>query len=51
MILNAAQMVEAERAAFAAGDAVRPAAGATPLLRQGPWGNQEMPLVDATPGL
>ena len=38
-------------AAFAAGDAARPAAGAAPLLRQGPWGNQGMPLVDATPGL
>ena len=38
-------------AAFAAGDAARPAAGAAPLLRQGPWGNQAMPLVDATPGL
>lgn len=38
-------------AAFAAGDAARPAAGAAPLLRQGPWGNAQMPLVDATPGL
>ena len=38
-------------AAFAAGEAARPAAGAAPLLRQGPWGNQAMPLVDATPGL
>jgi len=38
-------------AAFAAGDAARPAPGATPLLRQGPWGNAQMPLVDATPGL
>jgi hypothetical protein len=38
-------------AAFAAGDAARPGPGATPLLRQGPWGNAQMPLVDATPGL
>lgn len=38
-------------AAFAAGDAVRPRAGAAPILVGGAWGNAEMPMVDATRGL
>ena len=32
-------------AAFAAGDGVRPAAGAAPLLAPGAWGDAELPLV------
>ena len=35
-------------AAFAAGEAARPAPDASPLLKRGAWGNIEMPMVDAT---
>jgi predicted dienelactone hydrolase len=35
-------------AAFAAGEAARPAPDAPPLLKRGAWGNTEMPMVDAT---
>ena len=35
-------------AAFAAGSAVRPAAGAAPLLAPGAWGDAELPLVPVT---
>jgi hypothetical protein len=38
-------------AAFRAGDAVRPSAGAPPLLLPGAWGSGVLPLVDVTGSL
>ena len=38
-------------AAFAAGEAARPAAAAAPLLRSRTWGNPEIPLVEVTEAL
>jgi hypothetical protein len=38
-------------AAFAAGDAARPAAEAAPLLRSRDWGDGEIPLVEVTEAL
>ena len=46
-----ALMLAWTEAAFTAGAKVKPSPGAEPLLRQGPWGNRRMPLVDVSPAL